>query len=216
MHRLILSSKLALTYHLNKTVIVNAFWDTYLVIKQWEANNTYFYFNFGKWNWQNLTRWIKLHGHLMRCRGNWRKLRVLKVNKLRSVVVNIKNLHQCDKKKLEKILSIYTVSVRWHPLKIYRLYIHRWNVLNLMVTTGNIYILSNTTANLKAHTWPKVNLMITNGMDSRLGRDMNLEKRGGGWLYTFSEKKTRGVIFSYIIFWEEGKTKNKHAAKNNF
>ena len=79
-----------------------------------------------------------------------------------------------------------------------------------MVTTGNIYILSNTTANLKAHTWPKVNLMITNGMDSRLGRDMNLEKRGGGWLYTFSEKKTRGVIFSYInvafIFCEKGKT----------
>ena len=112
-------------------------------------------------------------------------------------VVNIKKLHQCDKKKLEKILSIYTVSVRWHPLKIYRLYIHRWNVLNLMVTTGNIYILSNTAANLKAHTWPKVNLMITNGMDSRLGRDMNLEKKGGGD-YTHFQKKRLEVLIFYI------------------
>lgn len=87
-----------------------------------------------------------------------------------------------------------------------------------MVTTGNIYILSNTAANLKAHTWPKVNLMITNGMDSRLGRDMNLEKKGG-WLYTFSKKRLEVLFFHISMLHsfslKRVRLKKKYAAKNN-
>ena len=55
--------------------------------------------------------------------------------------------------------------------------------------------------------------MITNGMDSRLGRDMNLEKRGGGD-YTHFQKKRLEVLFFHISMLHSFSVKRVRLKKN--